>query len=97
MIRPASASLLALLLVGCAAPRENMNNLRIGMTPAEVQAQLGTPDSSSADKSGGQCSYYMLWRDFWNRRPGDYSDRYFVCYEGGRVSSFGRDGDASKN
>lgn len=70
-----------------------MNELRLGMNREQVQALLGTPDSSSAEKGRGECSYYSLWRDFWNRRPGDYSDRYFVCYEEGKVASFGRVGD----
>lgn len=83
-----SLAILTVLLTACAAPRANTNSLQLGMTPQEVQSLLGTPDSSQADKDQ-TCQVYSLWRDFWNRKPGDYSDRYYVCYEQGVVSSYG--------
>ncbi len=86
------ALMVATLAAGCAMPRENMNQLRIGMTRAEAQSILGPPDSSAADKTK-ECAYYSMWRDFWNRRPGDYSDRYYVCFEEGKLSSYGKVGD----
>jgi hypothetical protein len=90
--KPIFGICLALSLIGCAAPRESFNDLREGMTQSEVEQKLGRPDSSSL-RNGEQCSVYSLWRDFWNRRPSDYSDRYFVCYTDKKVSSYGRIGD----
>jgi hypothetical protein len=84
--------LAAVAVSSCSMPRENMNQIRVGMNRAEVQGILGPPDSSSADK-GKECMYYSMWRDVWNRRPGDYSDRYYVCFEEGKVASYGKVGD----
>ncbi len=80
-------------LTACAAPRSTTNNLEIGMTRAEVRAIMGEPDSSAAVKGQGECSYYSMWRDFWNRRPGDYSDRYYACFQSGKLVAYGRAGD----
>lgn len=82
-----------LLLSACAAPRSTTNDLEVGMSKAEVRAIMGEPDSSSAIKGQGECSYYSMWRDFWNRHPGSYSDRYYVCFENRKVVSYGRVGD----
>lgn len=79
-------------LIGCAATPK-MNRLSVGMTKAEVITTMERdPDSTSAK---GEVEYltYLLWRDFWNRSPGDYSDRFFVRLTNGRVESFGRYGD----
>jgi hypothetical protein len=83
---------LALVLAGCAAPRSNMNLIHVGMAREQVASIMGTPDSS-AGSLGQDCAYYSLWRDFWNRRPGDYSDRYYICFERDKVSRYGRVGD----
>jgi hypothetical protein len=37
--------------------------------------------------------YYSMWRDFWNRRPGDYSDRYYACFQNKMLVTYGRVGD----
>lgn len=79
---------------GCAAPRERTNDLAIGMTKAQVIGLLGEPDSSAASREQGDCLYYSMWRDFWNRRPGDYSDRYYTCFDNaGLLANYGRVGD----
>jgi hypothetical protein len=81
------------LLTGCAAPRSTTNQLELGMTKSEVKTLMGEPDSSAAVKGQGDCYYYSLWRDFWNRRPGNYSDRYYVCFQNGKSVAYGRVGD----
>lgn len=62
------------------------------MTKAETLQILGEPDSRRM-RNGEDCYMYSFWRDFWNRRPGDYSDRYFACFSAERLTSFGRVGD----
>jgi hypothetical protein len=81
-----------LFLYGCAGTPK-MNTLSVGMTKAEVIAVMERePDSTSAQR-GVEYLTYLLWRDFWNRRPGDYSDRFFVKLINGKVESFGKVGD----
>ena len=89
------ASLMLLIgafLIGCSTSRGGFNDLRAGISRSEVEQRLGPPDSSRL-RDGEQCDLYSLWRDFWNRRLGDYSDRYFVRYEDDKVISYGRVGD----
>lgn len=70
-----------------------MNRLSVGMTKPDVIAAMGRePDSTSAQDSVEYLSY-NLWRDFWDRRPGDYSDRFFVRLIKGKVESYGQVGD----
>jgi len=85
-------TIFAVALSACAATPK-MNRLSIGMTKAEVVAVMERePDSTSA-RSGVEYLTYNLWRDFWDRRPGDYSDRFFVRLISGKVESYGRIGD----
>ncbi len=84
---------ISILLTACAAPRSTTNELELGMSKQEVKAIMGEPDSSAAVKGQGDCYYYSMWRDFWNRRPGDYSDRYYICFQNRKAISYGRVGD----
>lgn len=84
--------LLSLLLASCAGTPK-MNRLSVGMTKPEViRAMEREPDSTSA-QDGVEYLSYNLWRDFWDRRPGDYSDRFFVRLIKGKVESYGHVGD----
>lgn len=84
--------LIALLIAACAGTPK-MNKLSVGMTKIEVIAAMERePDSTSA-QGGVEYLTYNLWRDFWDRRPGDYSDRFFVRLINGKVESYGRIGD----
>ena len=89
MKRAFTAMAIAGLLAGCATPRSNVDQVQAGMSSDQVQSILGQPEASS-NSPGQQCSYYTVWKDFWSRVPWDFSDRYYVCYEDGKVSSFGR-------
>lgn len=82
-----------LTLSGCANSRTTTNQLELGMSRDQVRAIMGEPDSSAAIKGQGDCYYYSMWRDFWNRRPGDYSDRYYACFKTGKLVMYGRAGD----
>ena len=84
--------LMGLALGACAAPRSQTNSLQSGMSKAQVVSILGEPDSSRL-RNGDDCLMYSLWRDFWNRTPGNYSDRYYACFTAGKLSSYGRVGD----
>ena len=82
------------LLAGCANTRSSTNDLELGMTRSQVREIMGkSPDSSAAVEGRGQCDYYSMWRDFWNRVPGSYSDRYYTCYKQGKLVTYGRVGD----
>ncbi|HRP44786.1 MAG TPA: outer membrane protein assembly factor BamE [Ginsengibacter sp.] len=83
----------ALALSACANPRSTTNQLELGMSKEQVRTIMGEPDSSAAIKGQGDCYYYSMWRDFWNRRPGDYSDRYYACFKSGKLVMYGRVGD----
>ncbi|WP_446728629.1 outer membrane protein assembly factor BamE domain-containing protein [Pleomorphomonas sp. T1.2MG-36] len=74
------------------ASREKLSTLEPGMSKEQVVKVLGQPDSSRL-RNGESCLMYSMWRDFWNRRPGDYSDRYFACFSNNKLTSYGRVGD----
>ena len=85
---------IGVLLTSCAGPRSSTNSLELGMSKDEVRAMMGEPDSSAAIKGQSDCYYYSMWRDFWNRSPGNYSDRYYVCFQVDKtVIAYGRVGD----
>jgi len=75
-------------LAGCVTA-STMDQLRAGMTPEQVQSVLGEPETV-AHAPGQQCSYYTVLKDFWSRTPWSLSNRYYVCYDDGKVQSFGR-------
>ncbi len=81
-----------LLLSACANPRSTTNQLELGMSREQVRTIMGEPDSSAAQEKG-DCYFYSMWRDFWNRRPGNYSDRYYTCFQQGKLVTYGRVGD----
>jgi hypothetical protein len=79
------ASLLcAILLVGCQTS-EALNNVHIGMTKADVQALLGTPDSTSAQANVEYMTYYLTSDAGYGR-----DQPYMVRLVNGKVESFGR-------
>jgi hypothetical protein len=59
------------------------------MTHEEVAAVMGPADGLSAEP-GRECSYYTVLKDFMSRTPWSMSDRYYVCYVGGKVDTFGK-------
>jgi hypothetical protein len=79
-----AAVLFAILLAGCQTS-EALNNVHIGMTKMEVQALLGTPDSTSAQANVEYMTYYL------NADSGYGRDQpYMVRLVNGKVESFGR-------
>jgi hypothetical protein len=89
MKRLAVVLLMAGWTVACAVPTQNMERVQAGMTPAQVRFIMGPPEAV-AYSPGKQCSYYALLKDFWSRVPWSLSERYYVCYDNGKVESFGR-------
>lgn len=79
-----AAVVFAILLAGCQTSA-SLNNVHIGMTKAEVQALLGTPDSTSAQANVEYMTYYL------NADSGYGRDQpYMVRLVNGKVESFGR-------
>jgi hypothetical protein len=76
--------LFAFLLAGCQSSTE-LNNVHIGMTKAEVQALLGTPDSTSAQANVEYMTYYLTSDAGYGR-----DQPYMVRLVDGKVESFGR-------
>ncbi len=76
------------LLAGCVTA-SSLDGVQAGMSPAQVQAILGEPEAV-AHAPGRQCSYYTVLKDFWSRTPWSLSNRYIVCFDDGKVQSFGR-------
>jgi hypothetical protein len=89
MKRVAVALSLAGLVAACASPARNMDRVQAGMTPDQVGSVIGRPQAVTYS-AGKQCSYYVLLKDFWSRVPWSVNDRYYVCYDNGRVESFGK-------
>lgn len=88
MLRATLILLMANLLVGCVTA-STMDEVRAGMSPDQVQTILGEPETV-AHAPGSQCSYYTVLKDFWSRTPWTMTNRYVVCYDDGKVKSFGR-------
>jgi len=80
-----------LALVGCAHGNA-LNKISVGMTKAQVIEELGEPTSVAA-QNGMEVMRYDLWKDFWQRSPGNYKSEFFVKLAGGKVQSYGRMGD----
>jgi hypothetical protein len=85
----AAAALLAVTCAAAAMPREMTVNLQPGMTAEQVIQTLGRDPDSRRIRNGEDCLIFSFWRDFWNRRPGNYSDRYFACFKKGKLYDFG--------
>ena len=91
MRRFALAVSMAGLAAGCAVPAKNMDRVQAGMSRDQVQSIMGQP-IAVAHTAGKECAYYTLLKDFWSRVPWSVSDRYFVCFDDGKVASFGKVG-----
>ena len=76
--------LCAVLLAGCQTS-EALNNIHIGMTKTDVQALLGTPDSTSAQANVEYMTYYLTSDAGYGR-----DQPYMVRLVNGKVESFGR-------
>lgn len=93
MMRPASLLLTALMLAGCAVPAKNIDRVQAGMNRDQVRSIMGQPETV-AHAPGKECAYYTMLKDFWSRVPWSLSDRYYVCFDDGKVESFGKVDDA---
>ena len=78
---------IGLLLTGCAAGGAGkLNQVKLGMTEAQVLAAIGTPSTKSAS---GDTTYlhYNLYSDWF------FPDMYFVRLSEGKVDAYGRKGE----
>lgn len=81
--------ILCLVLAGCITTAAKMNDLRLGMTKAQVIAVMGTPSSTKA-KSGVEILEYYLKPD--THRLGIW-EQYWITLENGKVVQYGKAGD----
>ncbi len=96
MKRAVLGLLSALLATGC-VHGSSVDQVQAGMTREQVSTLMGPPDGT-ANEPGRECAYYTVLKDFMSRTPWSMSDRYYVCYAGGKVDTFGKaDGDAPKH
>ncbi len=77
------------LIAGCAVPATNMDRIQAGMSKDQVQSIMGQPVAVT-HAPGKECAYYALLKDFWSRVPWSLSDRYYVCYDDGKVETYGK-------
>ena len=73
-----------LFLAGCESSAK-LNNIKIGMTKADVQSMLGTPDSTSAQVNVEYMTYYLESEAGYGR-----DQPYMIRLVNGKVESFGR-------
>ncbi|UYN97504.1 MAG: outer membrane protein assembly factor BamE [Enhydrobacter sp.] len=67
----------------------SLDQVRPGMSREQVTSIMGVADSS-AYTAGNDCAVYTVMKDFWMRVPWDMTNRYYVCYNEGKVDHFGR-------
>ena len=79
---------LSILVLGCAGSSKKINNLNIGMTKAEVIAEMGEPNYTSAANNVEILSYKLTSNSL-------VSDTYFVRIKDGKVERFGQQGFGS--
>jgi hypothetical protein len=84
---------LIVTLAGCAVEAKNIDRVQAGMNRDQVRSIMGQPQTV-AHSPGKECAYYTMLKDFWSRVPWSLSNRYYVCYEDGKVESFGKVDDA---
>lgn len=79
------------LLVGCGTPAPKIKKLRLGMTPDEVQDELGKPTTIRAAKvyEDGQTMQVWEYLSGISINPKDY----WVFFENDRVVQWGEPGD----
>ena len=80
---------IVMALVACGPQTRSIDRVQAGMNRDQVQSIIGQPDTVS-HAPGTECAYYSLLKDFWSRVPWSVSDRYYVCYESGKVATFGK-------
>lgn len=90
MKHPALVLSIMAMLAGCTTmPARNVDHVQAGMDRDQVRSIMGQPETVS-HSPGKECAYYLLLKDFWSRVPWSVSERYYVCYDEGRVESFGK-------
>lgn len=75
---------LAVALAGCVSSSAKLNNVRNGMTKADVVALLGPPDSTRAHANTEYLTYYLSNDSSVREQP------YMVRLVDAKVESFGR-------
>ena len=93
-MKRATLGLLSALSVAGCVHGSSLEQVHAGMSREQVAALMGPADLSTSTP-GRECAYYTVLKDFMSRTPWSMSDRYYVCYAGGKVETFGKaDGGA---
>jgi hypothetical protein len=80
----ALASILVLLIVGCASPAANLNRVKNGMTRSEVIDLLGRPDGTRMRGNSEYLTYYLTLDRATGEQP------YVLRLVDGEVDQVGR-------
>lgn len=78
--------LAAALMLGCAASAKKMNELKLGMSEAQVVEVIGEPNSTSSTQGEVLLKYRF-------RTSGLWTATYYVRLQNGKVDAFGQVGD----
>jgi hypothetical protein len=76
---------LSILVLGCAGSAKKINNLKVGMTKAEVIEAMGEPNYTSGANGVEILNYKLTSNSI-------FSDTYFVRIKNGKVDRFGQQG-----
>jgi len=87
--RLAAMGILMAVMVGGCVHGGSVEQVHAGMSREQVGAVMGPADLSTSTP-GQECAYYTVLKDFWSRVPWNMSDRYYVCFNDGKVETFGR-------
>jgi hypothetical protein len=82
------------ILAGCAHPMTRLKNINLGMTPADVETEMGKPYAVRSAKlfKGEQTT--EVW-EYWPPYFSNNAQKVWVIFENGRVVQWGAPGDYS--
>lgn len=80
------------LLTGCRHPMTHLRNINLGMTPADVEAEMGKPYAVRSAKLMEGEETTMVW-EYWPPYFSNNTSKVHVIFENGRVVQWGVPGD----
>lgn len=81
-----------LLPTGCIHPVKKLHKIQLGMTPDQVEEQLGSPYAVVASKVFADESTTMVW-EYWPPFFALNDSKVHVVFENDRVVQWGKPGD----
>lgn len=77
---------------GCASLNTRIRHVKPGMSPDEVTHELGEPDNTARS---GNTEKYIYKVSNWTMEAWNYTGEYWVLFDNGKVSQYGRAIDLS--